>query len=217
MKFKVGDKVKFIGDTTKHFCFGKDLKADIKKYNNVFTIDYISEDYVEFKENRCWCIKEYEIELIQEKQFTKADLKNGDIVTYKNGDKRTVAAGNLINSGGYISKKLSQYTNDLKDTVIGKNLDIIKVERPVQYDTVFERKEEILDETEKKYLANVIRPFKNEVRYIVKYDNPLYSGKEYLRIKLKGDEEINFPDFKKDYMYKGMKENKKYTLKELGL
>ena len=31
------------------------------------------------------------------------------------------------------------------------------------------------------------------------------------------DADINFPYFEKDFMYKGMKESKKYTLKELGL
>ena len=82
---------------------------------------------------------------------------------------------------------------------------------------MFERKEEVLDETEKRYLSNIIRPFKNQVQYIVKYDNPLRTEKEYLRIKLINDEEMNFPDFKKDSMYKGMKEGKKYTLKKLGL
>lgn len=217
MKFKIGDKVKFTGKTTEHKCCGNDLETDIKKYNNIFTIAYISKGYIEFEENRCWCINEYEIELVKEKQFTKADLKDGDIVTYRNGEKRTVIAKKLINSGGYIAKKLDNYTDELKDTISGINLDIVKIERPVKYEAIFERKEEVLDETEKRYLSNIIRPFKNKVQYIVKYDNPLRTEKEYLRIKLINDEEMNFPDFKKDSMYKGMKESKKYTLKKLGL
>ena len=71
MKFKIGDRVKFIGKTTEHRSYGNDLEADIKKYNNVFTIAYISEGYAEFEENRCWCIQENEIELVQEKNSQK--------------------------------------------------------------------------------------------------------------------------------------------------
>lgn len=207
MKFKVGDRVKVIDcDIRGNHC---------KNIGKIFTIIGIDNDNGShpYKVNKD---EEYfgdnELELV-ENQFTKADLKNGDIVTYKNGYKRTVVDGNLINSGGYISKKLSQYTNDLKDTVIGKNLDIIKVERPVQYDTVFERKEEILDETEKRYLASVIRPFRDKVEAIRKE----LSNKEFISIELKDEASINFPYFKKGTMYKGMKKDKKYTLKELGL
>lgn len=122
------------------------------------------------------------------------------------------------NESGFSTQYLTSYNESLKKTELQKSqTDIVKVERPVKYETVFERKEEILDETEKRYLANVIKPFKDKVKYIVKYDNSLRIKKEYLRIKMVNDEEINFPDFKKDFMYKGMKEAKRYTLKELGL
>lgn len=199
MKFKVGDKVKVVKCNIHSNCENINKISKIIKIENFATYPYYLEDCVE-------PFKSEELELVK-KQFTKADLKHGDKCTLKNGqviffDKTSNYSFNSID-------EQLRYFND--------DVSIVKVERPVKYETMFERKEEILDETEKKYLANVIRPFKNEVRYIVKYDNPLYSGKEYLRIKLKGDEEINFPDFKKDYMYKGMKENKKYTLKELGL
>ena len=205
MKFKVGDKVKVIKCKSHLHCENINKISKIKGIETLLSFPYSLEDCDEL-------FNDEELELV-ENQFTKADLKNGDIVTYKNGDKRTVVAGNLINSGGYISKKLSQYINDLKDTVIGKNLDIIKVERPVQYDTVFERKEEILDETEKRYLASVIRPFRHKVEAIRKEAG----NKEFILIELKNEASINFPFFKKGTMYKGMKEDKKYTLKELGL
>ena len=122
----------------------------------------------------------------------------------------------FIQNPNILSFDFCDFRNDLTNKN-GKEYDIVKIERPVKYETVFERKEEILDEAEKKYLADVVRPFKNKVQYIVKYDNPLRTKKEYLRIKLINDGEMNFPDFKKDSMYKGMKEGKKYTLKKLGL
>lgn len=158
--------------------------------------------------------KENELALV-EKQFTKSDLKDGDIVTYRNGDKRTVIAGNLINSNGYISKKLNQYTNELKDTVIGESLDIIKVERPVKYEIVFER-EEILDEIEKRYLTEVIRPFRRRIQFIQKRKE-ITEINPYIRIVCEDNDKLVFPYITDNSMYKGMEVNKKYTLKELGL
>lgn len=214
MKFKIGDKVKFIGKTTNHNSCSNDLEADIKKYNNIFTIAYISKSYIEFRENRFRCIGEDEIELVQEKQFTKADLKDGDIVTYRDGEKRTVIAKKLINSGGCIAKKLDNYTDELKDTISRTDLDIVKVERPVKYEAVFERKEEVLDETEKRYLSNIIRPFREKIKSIIKRTG---LDREFISIKLKNEEPINLPYFKEGTMYKEMKKAKEYKLKELGL
>lgn len=73
---------------------------------------------------------------------------------------------------------------------------------------------EILDETEKRYLKAVIRPFKNKVVNISK--RLYFNGKCYIEIELDTDN-IRFPFFEPGAMYNGMKENKKYTLKELGL
>lgn len=74
-------------------------------------------------------------------------------------------------------------------------------------------KKEILDDVEKEYLRNVIKPFKNRVKCIVKIS---YGYKEYIIISL-SEEEICMPSFKKNAMYKGMEKRKRYTLEELGL
>lgn len=74
-------------------------------------------------------------------------------------------------------------------------------------------KKEILDDVEKEYLRNVIKPFRNKVEYIVK---SLNDDKAYINIILL-DEGLYLPYFKKDTMYKGMEINKKYTLEKLGL
>ena len=74
---------------------------------------------------------------------------------------------------------------------------------------------EILDEVEKGYLSNVIKPFRNRVEYIVK---KIFANKEYIRITMKGIGcDIYFPSFEKGTMYKGMEGDKDYTLEELGL
>lgn len=90
-KFKVGDKVNFIGNAKEHYAFGEDLQTDIDKYNNVFTIGYVSKDYIEFEENSCWCIKENEIKLYTSfngimllKEIKNGSIKNCDIEVYKN-------------------------------------------------------------------------------------------------------------------------------------
>ena len=73
---------------------------------------------------------------------------------------------------------------------------------------------EILDDVEKEYLSAVIRPFKNKVIYIIKWDCAIG---EYITIGISNDVAITFPNFKKGTMYKGMEADKEYTLKELGL
>ena len=208
MKFKVGDTVRVIKCSIEgERCKNLNKVSTITEIGEHLCYPYMLKDIREpFKEN--------ELALV-EKQFTKSDLKDGDIVTYRNGDKRTVIAGNLINSNGYISKKLNQYTNELKDTVIGESLNIIKVERPVKYEIVFER-EEILDEIEKRYLTEVIRPFRKRIQFIQK-KKEITEINPYIRIVCEDNDKLVFPYITDNSKYKGMEVNKKYTLKELGL
>ncbi len=208
MKFKVGDKVKVV-DCEIH-------GSRCRNLGKIFTIRKINKYNIEYP----YVLKgtderfgDNELIKLQEKQFTKADLKNGDIVTYRNRNKRTVISGKLIDENGMGAKYLRSYNDRMEDEDGYRNSDIVKVERPIKYETVFERKEEILDETEKRYLANIIKPFRKEVRYIIKYGDTF---KEYIAIVLQ-NEHISLPFFHKSTMYKGMKEDKKYSLKELGL
>lgn len=77
-----------------------------------------------------------------------------------------------------------------------------------------EYKPELLDYVEKKYLSEVIRPFRKEVTTIKKIEAP--AGGEYISILLK-DDGMCLPCFEKDTMYKGMEPEKRYTPEELGL
>ena len=201
MKFKIGDRVKIIskknGDqyTTYGFKIG-DICRIAKIDNNRLAIYKDKGDYFGF-------IFKYNVELAQENQFTKADLKHGDKCTLKNGQ--------VI-----FFDKTSNYSFDSIDEQLryfNDDVSIAKVERPIKYETVFEREEVVLDETEKRYLSGVIRPFKDKVKYIQKWT---YST-GVKEIKIATSKTITrLPGFTND-MYKGMKENKKYTLKELGL
>lgn len=79
---------------------------------------------------------------------------------------------------------------------------------------------DILDDEEKKYLGQVIRPYHNRIINITKREN---QGESYIRIALKhfkntSVDDICLPCFSAESgMYKGMKPNTKYTLDELGL
>lgn len=193
MKFKVGDKVKVIAKKHgHHFNIG-----EIVKIEHTSEYGYTCKS---LKNNNYWNLRDDEIVKVK---FTKADLKDGDKCTLRNGQVVFV-------------DKTSQYCFENIDEQLkyfNDDVSIVKVERPVKYETLFERKEEILDETEKRYLASVIRPFRDKVEAIRKE----LSNKEFISIELKDEASINFPYFKKGTMYKEMKEDKKYTLKELGL
>ena len=199
MKFKIGDRVKVVDCTIS----GKECE----NFNKVFTIEKIAEGeaYPYQLDGTPEIFNDSELELVN--QFTKADLKHGDKCTLKNGqviffDKTSNYSFNSID-------EQLRYFND--------DVSIVKVERPVKYETMFERKEEILDETEKRYLASVIRPFRHNIKTIEKTIKIGDSSLCYLTILLKNNDTACLPDFKENSMYKGMKENKEYTLKELGL
>ena len=76
----------------------------------------------------------------------------------------------------------------------------------------------VLDAIEKEYLSDVIRPFKRKVKYIMKSKSS-YSEQYYIEIKMtQACDRVLLPYFSaKSEMYKGMKLNKRYTLKDLGL
>ena len=86
-------------------------------------------------------------------------------------------------------------------------------------DTVVKLPKPVLTEKEKEYLSSIISPFRNRVEYISKYD---YRSKyEYIKIKYNEIYDtpfsINLPCFEKGTMYTGMKVDKTYSLRELGL
>lgn len=87
-----------------------------------------------------------------------------------------------------------------------------------------EEVKDILDPEEKEYLGNIIKPFKSRVTSIAKrYANHCGSKGQYIEIKIKNirytfsKDLIHLSEFKQKTMYKNMKINKQYTLKELGL
>lgn len=86
-----------------------------------------------------------------------------------------------------------------------------------------EHEEPILDDIEKEYLSNVIKPFRKRVSSITKVKDVAFGSVSdisyYINIQLDdGDDFCFLPSFKPSAkMYKGMEVNRKYTLKELNL
>lgn len=79
--------------------------------------------------------------------------------------------------------------------------------------------EKILEEKEKEYLSNVIKPFRKRIKYISmdKYVDDCIIRITLTHYNKNYDDNILLPDFKNGSMYKRMEIGKQYTLKELGL
>ena len=203
MKFKIGDKVKFVKKVELHS--GKVKLGNIYKIENVgfgYCMPYRIENGEYFNEE--------ELELAE---YTYENLKKSPI-----GTKITFESGKVLvktregRFENYIDYTHIEYLKNLKNNSHGK---IIKIEEPT-YETVYEYKPEILDETEKRYLKNFIRPFKDSVETIRRLYSPT-KKKDYIQIRYKDDRPTNLPYFERDTMYKKMEINKNYTLEELGL
>ena len=207
-KFKVGDRVRLVKVENEDF---QEYKNYLGKIFKIVQILHPESSYA-YAELEGTSIIPYlkNLELVKD-EYTYEDLKKSPIgtkVTFENEgilvkttEKRLESRLNVTNI---------ENLKNLKDDYYGK---IIKIEEPI-YQTVYEHKEEILDEAEKRYLRGVIRPFRDKVIYICKTDNS--NGKEYINVDLDHDA-LLLPDFKSNTMYKGMKLEKKYTLEELGL
>ena len=203
MKFRVGDRVRFVKSTKGH-----NNNVQIGKVYRIIKTDSTNIPYK--VENGEW-FREDELELVTT-TFTKSDLKDGDKCTLKNG-KAVFYGGSEEYESTYCFENL---TDDFKFEP-NDEVSIVKVERP-KYETVFERKEEILDNTEKNYLRGVIRPFRDRVKFIKKQQEiGDDEDKSFIEISVDDDTPIMLPYFDTDTMYKGMEDNKEYSLEELGL
>lgn len=131
-------------------------------------------------------------------------LKKGDKITLRKSivkEYYVIDALNNIRIGDYYNPEAIE--------------KIAKIERPVQYETIYEAPKQILDKEEKEYLECFLKPFKNETKYIYKISD-IGKKVEWLRFYI-GHIWYDLPLFDKGTMYKGMELNKEYTLKELGL
>ena len=219
MDFKAGDKVKLVRTD------GEEWEWYKNHLGKTFTIkeigkDWSNEEFAELEENDELMPYLKNLELVEE-TYTYEDLKKSPIgtkVTFEKGRTLIKIDENYYretNENGII-----RYFNNLKG--LKDNYHdylnqgrIIKIEEP-KYTTVYEYKPKILDNTEKRYLSNVIGPFRDKIKYISKYHSSAID-EECVYIHIQNNPDIILPYFKEDSMYKGMELEKTYTLEELGI
>lgn len=176
MEFKVGDRVRIKSWEQMEKEFGKDyfesinciprFIEDMKHLcGKTATIDEICNYDIKLKDwsgdsdGTYWFFSMDMIELVDTSKFTKSDLQEGDIVTDREGCK------SLYSNGNFVGKTLSikWLTDDLKDIDGESDNDIVKVERPIKLETVFERKEpEVIEMT----VEEISRALGHEVKVV---------------------------------------------------
>lgn len=217
MKFKVGDMVRIRSDLSfkKYYSIhlSRSMVLNKGKMAKIICVDSHDGSYQLDIDDGQWWWSEDMLEPYTSK-VTKSDLEDGDYCIFKNKERAIKFGGYVIMDGGGIS--LREYSKKLEHSY-NPNYDIIRVDRPTEYKTIY-KNDEILDSTEKKYLATVIKPFRNNVEHIIKEDSDMGRQQIYIKYNAGLDFEwINLPYFKSGTMYVGMESNKEYTLEELGL
>lgn len=145
-KFEVGDIIKGTNNryvwtnkqmtkarVTKTGLKGGEMKIEILEHENASEIGEVFSVENNTKE----------FELITLANFTKADLEDGDIVTLRNGEKLMFYEEDLFDIGRNHSNclyDLDELTDDLKSED-EEDEDIVKVERAIDYTTLYQRKE----------------------------------------------------------------------------
>lgn len=185
MKFKVGDRIRGIND--RYSITNKDMY--LGEVINKQT-DEIGIKILEHK-NNIWAGETF---------YGKNSDTYFEIVEPTKSELQSI-----IDKLENINKKLYSKTISNRDKIAHLKQEIMSLK---------EENKQILDNAEKRYLKNVIRPFKDRVISIIKEND---FGDDYIKIELKNGDFANLPNFAKGTMYKGMRSEKKYTLKELGL
>ena len=107
-----------------------------------------------------------------------------------------------VNCDAYATRNWIDYKNIFNDDFLNQKITV--------------KVPDILDAVERKYLANIIRPFRSAVISIAKITAGYYMTKSCIQINTKTGN-IILPYFTGNLMYKGMENDRRYTIKELGL
>ena len=164
-------------------------------------------------------IREYD-EWLDKKYAEREDKDNILPVGITDAEFREWAIRILLGGGWYVATPM--WKNQINEVALE---DIIFQKCGMEANDRKENKKEILNDDERKQLRQIIKKLiddKIKVRWIKKVKN-LYKPtehKEHILIYYAepgGDWFADWTDFEEGTKYKGMKEGKLYTLKELGL
>lgn len=238
MEFKAGDRVRCTRNIDSFNTKGK--IGTVKRTNMLFAGVDFDEDVeglgdigLGIEKGHGAIVKYEDLELIEENTdtFTLDDLKVGYLVELRDGSGNMVmesTTGKVLvdESGDWLN--LNNYNNDFKFLDNNNNhLDIMKVYGFSPYNNktikftkedreLFWERKEILNDSEKEYLSNLIKPFRDSVTMIKKLFSPT-ACKYYIQIRYIDDTPTNFPYFTNKDMYKNMEVDRAYTLEELRL
>ncbi len=146
--------------------------------------------------------------------MTKEVRKETNLEYYKEELKKI-----FITDGANPVSVASKIANKLDKNMILRNCNNYYIEDILDW-MAQPYKEPILDKVEKKYLSNIIKPFRNRVEYVTLCSRCITF---FVRICVKtvsannGVEYVDPPRFEVNTMYKNMEINKRYSLEELGL
>ena len=162
MKFKLGDKVRFVHDNG-HF-------VDVK-IGNIYEIDCISSDDKPYRAtlsngDYAWFVEE-ELELVLSKKPTKDELfamPNGTRVTTDLNSEYNVfykANGNFRNDDSDLMSRCDVRDDlTINDDFYGTK--IIKIEKPIEYQTVYDCSTEIKEMT----IADIEKALGHQVKIV---------------------------------------------------
>ena len=135
-KFKIGDRV--IANKQAEIHYGRIEVGDTG------TVTAISDSCFEFKGDDGYRYIGLDYDYFDLISFTKKDLRDGDMVTLRNGDRLIYVNGNFNDVSYSRVDNILVSGRDITDDLCHPNKhdnDIIKVIRPTKYVEVFSRKE----------------------------------------------------------------------------
>lgn len=141
-EIKVGDTVERVEDTISPYC---ELVV-----GNTYLVERISSPtgaYLRLKGlDGSYCTGKFKVIPSKNKPFTKSDLKDGMVVTYRKGWKRVIFKGILydLTSADLIPSSDIEYYNDVLQHDKHNDMDIVKVE--YMNEVLWEREEPLTEE-----------------------------------------------------------------------
>ena len=142
MRFYKGKKVRVKNNLRNIEDFRGGLIPSMEEFEGkIVTITNVYDDKVYIKEDVNGYV--WDLRAFEELSFNKDDIKEGDIITLRNGDRLLIDADKDVSdlSGKNNNPVYSLYCfeNDMTYRDGNSNYDIVKVERPVEYSIVYDK------------------------------------------------------------------------------